>query len=484
MDSAAITFGEWRPDMAPHMSPALAECTNVLPVAGSYAPFPAHVPIAGTELPSKSYGYFSGIGSDGKPVIYAATKSAIHQIKNGAIRTAYDAGTLSAANWWFASMDGRIIAGNKNIAGIAGIPGSTFSPLGGSPPAAAVGAVVERNFLVLGNITEDGIDGFKPNRVRWSGFTNPDTWGTNVGTQADFEDMADEGGPVVAITGKSTGTVFQRKAITRMQYTGGSAVFQFTSVEQGRGAITTGAVVDIGPLVFFRADDGFFAWDGVQSVPIGTDKVDRWFYENVDHTRLDLIASGFDPVSRCVLWAFPEIGQSANSALIAYSLGDQRWSKISVGMQQIGASATLATTIEQMPTPDTSGISWDDPAYAGKRPILGGIDASGFYGTFSGSPMAAVLTTGDWQSAPGQRTFVSAVRPLIDASGVQIAVGSRSQMSSDPIVWKPGTSLGIDGRCPQRTDARYLRYRATTAAGETWTRGVGLEIAMRKAGGR
>jgi hypothetical protein len=482
MADVPITFGEWRPDQAPHMSPALAEATNVLPVAGAYAPFPAHVPISGTGLTGAVLGFFATPSANGSPIIYAATRNEIRRILNGSTSLAYSAGAISAAPWWFASMNGRIIAGNRYVAPVGGVPGAAFAPLGGSPPAARVGAVVERNFLVLGNLTNDGVDGLCPNRVRWSGFNNPDTWGTSVGTQADFEDLVDEGGPVVAITGRSTGTVFQRKAITRMQFVGGSTVFQFTTVELGRGAISAGAVCDIGPLAFFRADDGFFAWDGVQAAPIGTGRVDRWFHENVDHTRLDLIVSGFDPISRCVMWAFPENGQAANSRIVAFSLADQKWSAVALGVQQIGASGTLPMTLESMPTPDTATASFDDPLYAGKRPVLAAINAAGVYGTFTGAPLASTIVTGDFQSKPGQRSFVTGVRPVIDAAGARIAVGERLQTSSDAVSWLPATARGVDGLCPQRADARYVRYRQTTLAGEPWTRAVGVEVRMRATG--
>jgi hypothetical protein len=484
MADVPIQFGEWRPDQAPHMSPALSEATNVLPVAGAYAPFPAHVPISGTTLDGLAYGFFATPSASGSPIIYAATQSQIRRILNGSTSLAYEAGAISAAPWWFAQMNGRVIAGNRFVAPVGGIPGSTFTALGGGAPAARVGAVVERNFLVLGNLSNDGIDGLKPARVRWSGFNNPDTWGTSVGTQADFEDMVDEGGPVVAITGRSTGTVFQRKAITRMQFVGGSTVFQFTTVEQGRGPISTGAVCDIGSLQFFRADDGFFAWDGVQAAPIGTDRVDRWFYENVDHTRLDFIVSGYDPVSRCVMWAFPENGETANSRIIAFSIADQKWSSIALPVQQLGTSGTLPATLESMPAPDEATIPYDDPVYAGKRPVLAAIDADGTYGTFTGAPLASSLTTGDFQSKAGQRSFVTGVRPMIDATGARVAVGERLQTSADSVSWLPSTARGVDGVCPQRADARHVRYRLSTTAGESWTRATGIEVKMRASGRR
>lgn len=441
-----IQFGEWRPDMAPHMSPALSEAENVLPVAGAYAPFPAHVPVAGATLPAPAKGFYPTILPNGSPMTYAGTADTIYRVTNNGLVEVYDVAPAKVQRWWFARVGDKVCAGSAEFAPVGGPLGSAFTALGGNPPAAAVGAVVNRDYLVLGDLKNDGVDGAVSNRVRWSGQMNPDTWGTDVGTGADFEDMHEEGGPVVQITGRSVGTVFQRRAITRMQYTGNpSTVFAFTTVELGRGAVSAGAVCDAGALTFFRADDGFFAWDGTQSIPIGTGRVDAWFSDNADPTKLDLMRTGYDPVHRCVMWAFAENGESANSAVLAYSIADQRFTLVRLAMQELGSGATLPTPLEAMPTPDTAGVSWDDGAYAGKRPVLVGVDGSNRYGTFTGGNLASMIVTGDFQSAPGQRSFVTGIRPLIDAEGVQIAVGEREQASKDAVVWGAATGLGVDG---------------------------------------
>lgn len=465
------------------MSPDLAEAVNVLSVAGGYAPCPSLMGISGTSLGFRAQGFFSIPSATGDPIVYTATGQRIYRVRNGSLTQAYYAGTVSDAQWWFAELAGEIVAGNRFVSPVAGNPGATFASVSAAAPAAACGAIVERNFLMLGNITQDGIDGPKPARVRWSGFRNIRTWGTSVGTQADFEDMHDEGGPIVKITGRGTGTVFQRKAITRIT-SNPTTVFDFTTVELGRGPVSSGAVCDIGPYAFYRADDGFFAWDGMQSVPIGTDKVDRWFADHVNTARLDRISSGYDPNTRCVLWAFPEVGQDDNSAIVSYSMADQRWTLIDLAVQYLGASATFPATLESMPTPDTSGISWDDPAYAGRKPVLAGIDSSNTYGTFTGDYMPYTLETGDYISTAGQRSFVTGVRPIIDDPAVTVSVGTRSQRDSDPIVWNPATSPGVDGKCPARVDARTLRYRMNGAEGNIWTRAVGLELDVQRSGER
>jgi hypothetical protein len=255
-----LKYGEWRPDEAAHMSPDLTEATNVLPIAGAYAPFPDHVPVSGATLPSAAKGLFPTLLPDGKPMVCAATKDTIYLVRSGAASSLYSPGPISAQRWWFGQVGGKVCAGTAGIPPVGGLLGSAMTPLGGNPPQAAVGTVVDRDFLVLGNLKDEPEDGTVPNRVRWSGVSNPDTWGTDIATGADFEDMHDEGGPVIQIA--RTGLVFSRRAITRMQRTDNpSTVFAFTTLELERGAVSAGAVCEAGALTAFKADDGFFLHD-------------------------------------------------------------------------------------------------------------------------------------------------------------------------------------------------------------------------------
>lgn len=479
-----LAFGPWQPDAAPHQSNSLTECINVLPIAGAYAPFPSFDPVSGVVLPSDGKGLFSQPLSDGTPIVYAATADHIYRVNQGSLDTPYSNPGLAAASWQFTSFDDRVIAINPNANPQGAAPGGMFIDLGGSPPRAHVAAVVGENFLVLGNLVNDGIDGTRPNRIRWCGFNNPDTWGTDIATQADFDERPFEGGPVMAITGRETGTVFQRKALSRMSLTGQPVPFNFTTVEEGRGPIATGAVCDIGNLVFLIADDGFFVWDGTTLSPIGDGYVNGWFNDNLDHSAADTIVSAYDPVTRCVLWGFPEFGKTSPSKIMLFSMVDKRFSLIDQPVQQIAPAQTLPVSLEDMPIPDTYPGSFDDVQFRGGLAVMAVIDNQRRYGVFGGTPMPATLTTGDYQSQTGQRAFVNSVRPICDASGARISIGARNEDDANAIIWSAPSSRGVDGACPQRVDARLTRHRLTTLAAESWKRASGLEINMRATGRR
>jgi hypothetical protein len=318
MTDIPIPLGPWEPDKAAHMSTSLTEAINVLPVAGAYAPFRGLFPTPGQILPTAARGYFAIPMPDGSPLIYAATATDIYKIAGSSPTVVYAGGAITPAYWRFVQFQGRTIAINPEVVPLGATTGS-FTALGGTPPRAKAVAVVG-DFLVLGNLQNDGVDGYQPNRIRWSGFDNPDTWGTSVGTQADFQPMPDIGGPVVAITGRELGTIYQRKCISRMQYVGPPNIFTFDVVEQQRGAVSAGAVCNAGDLDFFYSDDGFFAWNGAASTPIGTDRVDRWVRSRLDFSKVDAIFSAYDPQTRCVMWGIPEAARQRSklSSLIRW----------------------------------------------------------------------------------------------------------------------------------------------------------------------
>jgi hypothetical protein len=293
------------------------------------------------------------------------------------------------------------------------------------------------DFLVLGNLQNDGIDGYQPNRIRWSGFDNPDTWGTSVGTQADFQPMPDIGGPVVAITGRELGTIYQRKCISRMQYVGPPNIFTFDVVEQQRGAVSAGAVCNAGDLDFFYSDDGFFAWNGAASTPIGTDRVDRWVRSRLDFPKAEAIFSAYDPQTRCVMWGIPENRQDHDRDHRGlFDRGGSLELHQPARLRRMISSFTLPFRLKVCRPPTASAARYDDPAFAGGRAVLAGIDLQ--------PPIWHVYRPHAGRDAddgrlispnPASRSLVTGVRPIVDSAVATVAVGERNQRPSDYVAW-------------------------------------------------
>jgi hypothetical protein len=129
---------------------------------------------------------------------------------------------------------------------------------------------------VVGNTT-DGTFGPQPQRVWWPAIDDPTNWptpGTSAAAavQSDYQDLVGDAGWVQGIVGNlgtADGAVFQERAVIRMQYVGPPAIFAFSTAEGVRGTPAPGSLVQVGNLVYYLGEDGFYVFDGSQSMPIG-----------------------------------------------------------------------------------------------------------------------------------------------------------------------------------------------------------------------
>jgi len=483
-----IPFGAWKPDQAAFQSDALVDALNVVPVPGGYGPAYDFNLIDGVSLTPPITGATVFADTSDASFIYAGAGDDIWVSNNGAPFASqyHSASPLSALNsWQFARFVGKAIAVQLGAPTVAGDIGQAMTALAGSPPRAkTIGTVGD--FLVLGDL-DDGIDGHRPNRVRWSGFRDPTTWGTNVGAQSDFNDMPDEGGAVQGIVGREFGSVFQRYAISRMTYVGPDTVFRFDVVEKKRGAISAGSIIDCGLISAYIADDGFMLWDGTTSTPIGAGAVNEYFRKHLAPGTENYIVGAFDPLSATISWAYRTDGSGLLNERLSYSLTENRWTRSNLAMRWLMSGFDIGYTLEsldQFGSLDSLNFSLDDPKLQGKRFRATGFDAAGRYGPLNGDAMAATFDTGDFEAAPGRRAFVNAVRPIIDAPMVSCAIGARAQSMADPISFTAFADKAIDGNCPLRASGRYMRCRTIIGARQSWSRATGIEVPVLMEGAR
>ena len=62
-----------------------------------------------------------------------------------------------------------------------------------------------------------------------------------------------------------------------MDFVGGNTVFRFSVISPNRGAVYGQTVAQDNRQIFFYADDGFFQINGDHVLPIGAEKVNRFF---------------------------------------------------------------------------------------------------------------------------------------------------------------------------------------------------------------
>ena len=350
LPAQTIPFGEWLPDLPPYENPGALEALNVVPLTASYGPLRSLQPF-GTALNTAARGLFWLKDNAGDVHNFAADTSRLYKLGSDA-NTWNDVSKVtdytSTMQWEFLKFGERVIALNgADAIQYFDLGSSTdFADLPGSPPVAKHAGVV-RDFIVTGNLTDE------PNVLQWSGFNSSELWTPSRATQADKQTLFGRGGDIQRIVPGEYGVVLQEHSIYRMDYATAGITFQISEIERGRGTPAPGSVCWLGTSVFYFGYDGFYMFDGQQSLPLSTNKVSQWFQANADSAGLASMCGTVDRENQLVIWAFKTNALSAaNDSLIIYNWGSQRWSHAMLETEYISEYASPPIGID--PT-DRSG---------------------------------------------------------------------------------------------------------------------------------
>jgi len=319
-----------------------------------------------------------------------------------------------------------------------------------------------------------------PTRVRWSGINDETAWGSSQVTQADFQDIAD-GGQIVGIRGGEFGLVFMEKGISRMSYIGTPFIFQFDNISRGKGCIAASSIAQTQGITFFLSDDGFYMCDGQQVQPIGSEKVDRWFFANADESAFDTMSAAVDPVRKLIIWNFKT--SFARRQLIIYNFKTQKWTYGDAGADYISDASTSATTLEGLDAISSSidalTVSLDSILYMGGKYFLGGTSGA-YVVTYNGAPATGQLITGDLNA--GGRSVVTLARPQVDNGSATVSVASRTLLS-EGLTFGTAVAADSENRVSLRSNGNYHRFKIVPT-GDNWTTAVSLNVDLAGQGTR
>lgn len=491
-----IPFSAWLPDQPAFQTNALRDAKNVIPAANGYRPFPAFEYVA-DAITARAQGAISVRGqTDGAIYTFCGDATKLYKMDTDGLGwtdisrvsgVAY--GTAVTGKWSFTQFGDFIIATNGVDAvqyyelGVS----TKFEPLAGSPPIAAIAGVI-RGFVVLAKVST------QQNRIKWSAIEDPEDWATSALTLSDAQDFP-EGGAIVGFVGGEYGLVFQEKAIQRMSFEGPPTVFRFDKISSFLGCREGGSIANFENMTFFLSDQGFYMiHGGSEVVPIGDEKIDRWFEQNVDASNIHRMTAAVDPINKIYIVGFPNGSASSGTpnTLLMYHWTTGKWSYASVEHEMIFPAATQATyTIDGM---DSVAATIDDLEYpvdsrfwtGSGRLLLSAFDASHQHGFFQGLPLEATIETNDEEPTPGRQTMVRSIRPMVEGSVVtpSVAIGYRNRLQ-DTVVYTAPVAANANGICPIRVNARYQRAKITIPANTEWMFARGIEdLKLSKMGGR
>lgn len=350
---------------------------------------------------------------------------------------------------------------------------NTFADLGGSPPQADYISVVGR-FVVLSGLTSN------PYRIHWSGLNATTTWTSGVNS-SDFQDFPD-GGIVRGVAGGENGIVFQDQAIRRMTYIPGSPlIFQIERIAQDQGLYAPYSIIRAGDTIFFHSAHGFhkIAPGGVPQ-QIGRERVDRWFFDDLDKTDLKLFIGAPDPRSTRVFWAYKSTSGVAGAydKIIGFDFALDRWFQVSMSGEYLLGMSQPGITLENLDSLSGSIDALEatlDSFAVSTQPLIAQFSTEHKLGYFSGLNLEAVMETSE-QGTDAKRVFVRGFRPITDAATVY---GSVSHRETQQVAATAGSEVLINsrtGRCDLRQSTRYTRMKARIPAGTAWTFCAGVEM--------
>ncbi|MBR6674188.1 MAG: hypothetical protein IKL39_05650 [Mailhella sp.] len=472
-----LPFGPWEPDSARLGGTQSCEVSGVLPASRGWRPMNGLSALPYPPLPGPALAAFSCREGEAITTL-AATAGGIFSLENGQWKSCHSGDALTEARAFadygeavYALFGGALLKAGIDAGNVGG-----FEPVQGAPHASCLAVV--RDFLFLGGLLDD------PRSVRWSGLDRPDDWPDPGSDEAQFmqSDMQifPTGGRVQAVlggVGHADALIFLESAIERATYVGPPYLFQFDRVERRRGLLAPKSAVDCGGLCCFLSADGWHATDGASVRPIGLERVDRWFFEHCEPSRLAETRGVYDPRQRVALWSFasPLAAPGLHDRLLIYSPELDRWSCAELSCGLLFPDWTRGFSLEELDAfgpLDSLGVgSLDAASLRHGRLALFGFDASDRLCSMEGPSLEALLESAEHGAG---RVFLHGFRPHADAPLVESMALFRTRLG-EPRRGGPWSRPGREGFCPQHLSARWLSTRLRIPAGQDWSRASGIE---------
>ena len=480
MALSRITFGEWTPDQ-PGLTNGLQRAENVYAKLVGYGALPIAVDYSAAASENLN-NVVAAKTTGGATLVFAGGSTKLFKLDSAdlSLDNVSKSGNYTTSTedrWRFTQFGNVVIAANgtNKLQGFNVNSSSLFADLAADAPASKYVTVV-RDFVVSGNVQTD-----YPNRVQWSALGDESSWTQSATTQADFQDIPD-GGTVVGVTGGEFGLIFMDRAIHRMSYVGSPLVFQFDNISRNLGCYEQNSLIQYGGTSFFLGDDGFYACDGQNVVPIGDEKVNRFFFDNVDEATLYLMSAAVDPAKKLIIWAYASNNSATADSLLIYNFKTKRWTSGTTTADRIASTSTPAVTLEGLDVYgnlDTILTSFDSRLWLGGKLQLAGVNGAKIV-TFTGANATAYLETGDVE-VPGATSAITMVKPIVDNGSGSVAIESR-RLLNEAITFGSQTAANAENRVSIRSVGRYHRLQLTPTG--SWTSVVGADIELNGLGTR
>jgi hypothetical protein len=476
--AAPIPFANYEPDRGT-ASGAGQIAKGVLSASGRYVPLKGlEVYRAGSSLNDYCLGGAGFYDSTGQPATFVGDAGRLYRLVARVITDVSQTGGYAADpdwQWSFEQFGNNILAAARGVTLQKYVLGSSsrFADIAGAPTAEVLFRVRSHMFACSGRT------------VNWSAFNDIDDWSPDPATQAGNTTVGQDAGIIVSGIGGEQGALFQERGIIRIGYQGGDIPWILDEVEGGRGACSPASVRRWGRGAFVAAEDGFYFWDGLNAQPIGQDKVDRTFSQDLNYPYRGRVTTAIDTESKSWMVAYPGGSSTHANKVLIYSWADNRWTHDEIDVQALfelprdGVSAddsAAITAIAGTDVADSIMLSADSPAWRESRRTWVCVDTSRTVKTFTGSPRAGTMETGEVAPVPSGQTYVSEIYPITDAEpgNVSLEVYTKQYRLGETAALADTADMNEVGCCDVRAEGRYIKGRVNIRAGAPWTEATGI----------
>lgn len=485
-----IPFLPWEPDRGPYAAESTDQVQNLVPIANGWGPMQTLSTVS-ASLGAACVGAAFYRASDGSFGMIAGTATGLYKL-NTTDGTWTDVSGASAPFsvasgqlWQFERFGTGLYATNlEDVLQVYDVDaGGNFAACAGSPPQAKFIKAMG-DFLVLGYL-KVGADEL-PQSVHWSGLNDATEW--DIGEKFSDRQTLPDGDEIVSLM-KATfgGRIFQRnckRAMTRdPQY-----VFRITDIDPDNGAVSPYGIVPIGADDYvYLAEDGFYRGDA--RTPIGAERVNRYFFADVDLDELDTVQGGVNPFDKLVWWTYLDGGAVRKS--IGYDWQLDRWCRSDIAVSYYASAVTAGYTLEQLDAAFGSNLdayttSLDSRLFKGGRPTFAAFTSDFLLKTFTGANSAGEAQTCQIELIPGARSFLAGARLLTNSDAYTMDVATANLHGGTESWGSAAVSPSTAGLTPFRRSGRLHRFKASITAGDVWTHmhGVDVEGFVRREGQR
>ena len=253
---------------------------------------------------------------------------------------------------------------NDPLQVLAMTSGANFADAPGSPPQAKYVATIG-DFLFLAHLKVGAT--IHPRSWQHSKINDATNWVVDGAPGAsDGQDIPD-GDDIVALLpmAGSSARVIQRRARRALIFSPGSATaFSQVDIDATRGAAASASCVSLGSDdYFFLSDHGFILNDEYR--PIGAERIDTWFFGQLDPARLSAVRATADP-SKKLVWVTYDT-PSSGRRILGYNWALDRWFQSDEEVDLFVTTVSPGYVLDDLP-----GVLNDYPTPPVDSPFWGG----------------------------------------------------------------------------------------------------------------